>query len=87
MYICFVNLNTQKMLVWFIDAPSSSQKFGCCVQKFCKWFNWGGSRLQEKKKNQKEPIVKCVGLSQISAGLLYPASLIYIDAGDFSKSC
>ena len=47
----------------------------------------GVQDFKKKKKNQKEPIVKCVGLSQISAGLLYPASLIYIDAGDFSKSC
>lgn len=40
-----------------------------------------------RKKNQKEPIVKCVGLSQISAGLQYPASFIYIDSGDFPKNC
>lgn len=46
-------------------------------------------RVQDfkKTKNQKEPIVKCVGLPQISAGLLYPASLIYIDCDDFPKSC
>ena len=85
MHTCFVNLNTQKCQCDLLLPLAYHKNLNAVYKNYANNLTEGVQDF--RKKNQKEPIVKCVGLSQISAGLRYPASFIYIDSSDFPKSC